>query len=206
MPSKREAANSSNAGKSTGPRTPSGKLASSRNALSHGLTAVAALLPSEDPDEFAALELAIASNYIDSPFVKPMVLQLASVMWRLARFRRIESLALLSRISGRMSQGVTDPEFERPLEFQDFPEAQGYASTVESGIRMDVEMLGENLVRLSRYENSLLNQLTRLMAMLEPYATGCIQGAQRTLRAAPEPSPSTGTPSPPRLAGEAPAA
>jgi hypothetical protein len=198
MSIRREAANRSNARHSTGPRTSAGKSASSRNALTHGLTSAAALLPSEDAAEFAALEEAIASNYVESAFVKPFVLQMASVMWRLARFRKVESLVLLSRMSGRMSLGVPDPAFQRPLEFRDFPEEQGYASTVESQLRHDAEMLGNDLVRLSRYENSLLNQLSRLMTMLESYATSRQQNSSEectpssalsTTQAATPPSP-----------------
>src|SRR5215475_8261250 len=41
-------ANRANALKSTGPRTPEGKSASSRNALKHGMDAAAILLPGED--------------------------------------------------------------------------------------------------------------------------------------------------------------
>jgi hypothetical protein len=50
------AANIRNAALSTGPRTPEGKAASSRNALKFGLTSKQVLLPHEDPAEFDALE------------------------------------------------------------------------------------------------------------------------------------------------------
>ena len=46
------AANHRNARRSTGPRTSKGKSASSGNALRHGLTAKACLLPGEDADSF----------------------------------------------------------------------------------------------------------------------------------------------------------
>jgi len=49
-------ANTKNAALSTGPRTPEGKAASSRNALKFGLTSKQVLLPHEDPAEFEALE------------------------------------------------------------------------------------------------------------------------------------------------------
>jgi hypothetical protein len=47
-------ANRRNAAKSTGPKTPEGKAASSRNALKHGLTATEFLLPNEDRDAYDA--------------------------------------------------------------------------------------------------------------------------------------------------------
>src|SRR5579884_2218019 len=53
------AANIANAALSTGPRTPEGKAASSRNALKFGLTSKQVLLPHEDPAEFEALESTI---------------------------------------------------------------------------------------------------------------------------------------------------
>ena len=45
-------ANRRNAQASTGPRTAAGKARSSQNALTHGLTARAGLLPGEDPEAF----------------------------------------------------------------------------------------------------------------------------------------------------------
>ena len=47
-------ANRRNAAKSTGPKTPEGKAASSKNALKHGLTATEVLLPNEDRDAYDA--------------------------------------------------------------------------------------------------------------------------------------------------------
>jgi len=47
-------ANRRNAALSTGPKTPEGKAASSKNALKHGLTAVEVLLPTENPDAYNA--------------------------------------------------------------------------------------------------------------------------------------------------------
>jgi hypothetical protein len=49
---RRAAINRANSAHSTGPRTESGKQRSSQNALSHGLTARTAVLPTEDPDAY----------------------------------------------------------------------------------------------------------------------------------------------------------
>ena len=43
------AANRLNVQKSTGPRTPEGKAASSSNALKHGMDAASIVIPGEDP-------------------------------------------------------------------------------------------------------------------------------------------------------------
>ena len=48
--------NRQNSLRSTGPRTPFGKLRSSQNSVTHGLTARSGLLIGEDPDEFEALK------------------------------------------------------------------------------------------------------------------------------------------------------
>src|SRR5687767_2004550 len=48
-------ANRRNARLSTGPRTPEGKARSSGNARSHGLFSKVAVLPDEDPAEYAKL-------------------------------------------------------------------------------------------------------------------------------------------------------
>jgi len=56
MPTDRQiAANRANARKSTGPRTPAGKAASSANSLKTGIYAKSTLLPGDDPAEYQAL-------------------------------------------------------------------------------------------------------------------------------------------------------
>jgi hypothetical protein len=55
-------ANRANAAKSTGPRTPEGKAASSMNALKHGADAASVIIPGEDP---AAYDLLVADYQSD---------------------------------------------------------------------------------------------------------------------------------------------
>jgi len=57
------AANIRNAALSTGPRTPEGKAASSRNALKFGLTSKHVILPHEAPAEFDALEATVIEQF-----------------------------------------------------------------------------------------------------------------------------------------------
>src|SRR5690348_15849588 len=52
--SARRAANARNAQKSTGPRSPDGKMRSRFNALKHGMRAATPVLPGEDPAAFDA--------------------------------------------------------------------------------------------------------------------------------------------------------
>jgi len=54
-PSKRAEINRLNAQHSTGPKSPQGKMASSRNSLKHGLASGTIIVPGEDPVAFEAL-------------------------------------------------------------------------------------------------------------------------------------------------------
>ncbi|MFN7993746.1 MAG: hypothetical protein U0Q18_09110 [Bryobacteraceae bacterium] len=56
-------ANRRNAQKSTGPRTEEGKAKCKMNALRHGLRADTVVLPTENPEEFAALKAALQSEW-----------------------------------------------------------------------------------------------------------------------------------------------
>ncbi len=85
-------ANRRNAQLSTGPATEEGKKRSRRNALRHGLTAETVIDALEDADDYAAFEIAIASEYsAESAVERELVLRLASLLWRLRRATAIES-------------------------------------------------------------------------------------------------------------------
>jgi hypothetical protein len=91
------AANRANATHSTGPRTESGKIRSARNALTHGLTSRAAILPSED----AAVYQQHCRQFYDeyqpaTPTETQLVRELAETTWRLNRIPLLEA-DLLSR-------------------------------------------------------------------------------------------------------------
>jgi hypothetical protein len=70
----------------TGPRTPQGKSISSRNAIRHGLTSVAPLLPSEDPAEFERFQSNLVTQY-DPQDCEDTAIVAAYVdtLWRLRR-------------------------------------------------------------------------------------------------------------------------
>ena len=89
---KQAEANRSNALKSTGPKTPAGKIAVRRNATKHGLRSQELLLPNEDP---AALTELTERLRTDLKAVGEMENILAdtivSAVWRLRRLKRIEA-------------------------------------------------------------------------------------------------------------------
>jgi hypothetical protein len=91
-PTPRAAANRLNAAHSTGPRSVAGKRRSSLNALTHGLTARTAVLPSED---FAAYQLNCRQFHDEyqpaTPTETQLVRELADTAWRLNRVPLLEA-------------------------------------------------------------------------------------------------------------------
>jgi hypothetical protein len=88
----RAATNRANSAHSTGPRTESGKQRSSRNALSHGLTARTAVLPTEDPAAYQRhiqqfLDDHAPANSIETQLVH----EIANTAWRLNRIPFLEA-------------------------------------------------------------------------------------------------------------------
>ena len=85
-------ANRRNAARSTGPRTPAGKAAASRNALRHGLTAQSPLLPSEDS---AAYQLHLDRFRAEwqplGPTEESLVRRMAEADWALQRVPALEA-------------------------------------------------------------------------------------------------------------------
>jgi hypothetical protein len=85
-------ANRRNAMKSTGPKTEAGKERSRRNAVRHGLTAETVVDVLEDPEDYQAFEIAVASDFDAQTAVeRELVLRLASLLWRLRRATAIDT-------------------------------------------------------------------------------------------------------------------
>jgi hypothetical protein len=106
-PLTRAEVNRQNAQHSTGPRTPEGKLASSRNSFQHGLYAKQLVLPGEDPAELDALRQDLRREHQPANTTEAILVnELAEHYWRLRRMRKLEA-----RIMGT---GTLD-ELERGL-------------------------------------------------------------------------------------------
>jgi hypothetical protein len=85
-------ANRRNAFKSTGPKTPEGKAASSRNATKHGLTAERAVISVEDREEFDQLQASFQEQFQPAgPLETFLVDQIVMAAWRLTRVRAMET-------------------------------------------------------------------------------------------------------------------
>jgi len=92
-------ANIQNSQFSTGPRTPEGKAASSQNALKHGLSAKAVLLPGEDEADYLRL-CAETLNYWKPANAQEeaLVQYLCDTQWRLTRCARLEAAILSAEV------------------------------------------------------------------------------------------------------------
>ena len=88
--------NRENSLKSTGPRTPEGKLPASRNGISHGLTAAGdPVLPHEDRTAFNSLLKRYKSDFTPATEHESfLVTEMVGARWRLDRAGRIESAML----------------------------------------------------------------------------------------------------------------
>ncbi|HXK00749.1 MAG TPA: hypothetical protein VMS37_00015 [Verrucomicrobiae bacterium] len=85
-------ANRANAQHSTGPRTPEGKAASSRNALKFGLYAQADILPGESQEEFDELIREYVERYHPDGLAEiRLVHDLVRAIWLEHRYVRIET-------------------------------------------------------------------------------------------------------------------
>jgi hypothetical protein len=81
-----------NALKTSGPRTPEGKAASSRNSLKHGLTALQVVIPGESQADFDQLLASLAADRKPEGELEIQTLgEIAACTWRLARARAKEA-------------------------------------------------------------------------------------------------------------------
>jgi hypothetical protein len=86
-------ANQKNAALSTGPRTPDGKTASSRNATKHGLSSAFRVLAHEDQNEFDQLVTEMRAYYRPRDIHQRLLVdQMAKSQWLLARAQRLQTV------------------------------------------------------------------------------------------------------------------
>src|SRR5262245_46529137 len=109
--SKQLAANKANAKKSTGPVTAKGKVRSSLNARTHGLTAEQIIIPGESPDDYEVLCKELHRQWSPSgPTEIVLVQRLSILLWRLRRAPVVEA-AIFEAL---MTQG-TGSDLQRQL-------------------------------------------------------------------------------------------
>jgi hypothetical protein len=137
--------NKENAQHSTGPRTRAGKLRSSLNALTHGLTGRTVPLPSEDP---AAHQLHTQEFFDEykpqGPTERQLVQELIDTSWRVNRVPALEAEVL--------SRAANPPTPEAAIEFD----------IVDAHAAIDKLALYSH--RLSRQFHKTLDQLREIQA------------------------------------------
>ncbi len=102
-------ANQLNAKSSTGPSTPEGKAASSRNATTHGISGSFCLLPHEDRTEFQRLLDSYAKTFKPADDHESYLVEIMlQSRWKTARLHRLEA-AILTQMSAQ-NASVTDPD------------------------------------------------------------------------------------------------
>jgi len=95
--SSRAALNRRNSQYSTGPRTPNGKLRSSQNAVTHGLTSRQPVLSSEDPEAYKKHCEQFHDEYQPgTPTENQLTQELADTAWRLNRIPTLEAKFITS--------------------------------------------------------------------------------------------------------------
>lgn len=151
----RLAANRRNARLSTGPRTTSGKAASSRNAFRHGLLAAQVVLPDENAAEFDEFRDRVTADRFPVGEIETILVErIVFASWRLRRVARIEAAA----VRAQMDPPFGAAENERP-------EDRAYWAMVRDSNS------GNLLEKIRRYEVALersfllaLHELERLQA------------------------------------------
>ncbi|MDQ2775422.1 MAG: hypothetical protein M3Y57_10980 [Acidobacteriota bacterium] len=90
-PTSRTEINRENSQHSSGPRTPAGKAASSRNSFKHGLYSKALVYPGENPAELDALKADLRAEHQPANTTEEILVnELAEQFWRIRRWREYE--------------------------------------------------------------------------------------------------------------------
>ncbi|HEY3740577.1 MAG TPA: SEC-C metal-binding domain-containing protein [Bryobacteraceae bacterium] len=150
-------ANRANSLLSTGPRTESGKLASSRNSLSHGLTTRDALLPNEDPLHYQQHHAEYLDHYRPAdPLDTAAVTELADLQWRLRRVPVYEAQLMSLEIHRLQTDAALKPLIEG-IESESQILALAFRRLVETKV----------LTNLLNLESRLARRVDKLQTRLE---------------------------------------
>src|SRR3569833_1320112 len=84
--------NRENAKKSTGPKTPEGKAASSKNSFKHGLYSKNLCIPGETPEDLDRLREDLRAEHQPATVTEEILVdELAQNYWNIMRYRYMES-------------------------------------------------------------------------------------------------------------------
>lgn len=181
-------ANRLNARASPGPRTEAGKAASSRNALTHGLTARTLLLEGEDPQEYRWLRQGVIHDYRPATTLeRELVEQIVSVLWRMRRVPAVEA-ALTAWLEA--VERESDRRFPKLAPVKDMTDKLWLGRTAQ-------ELLSSGLMdRLNRHATGLQRQLSALVKELRALQAHRHDAVQREKERASPPTPPAAAPVP----------
>ncbi len=163
---KQHQANRENAKKSTGPRTPTGKHSSSRNALTHGALAAAAEAVAElgeSAEDLAELQAAFLDEFQPAtPHAHFLVHEFAACAWKLRRLGRVEASHYRAAIKTRVDVVLRTARFG-PLQPNPNLVGEAYHQSVDT-----LDKLSRQEARLRSHYLRLLGQLESLISANEP--------------------------------------
>ncbi|MGD0134780.1 MAG: hypothetical protein ABSE57_22245 [Bryobacteraceae bacterium] len=164
---RRASINRENAQRSTGPRTAAGKQRSSRNALSHGLTAASPVLPTEDRAAYQDHRLRFFDEYKPAtPTESQLVQELIDTSWRLNRIPLLEAGALARALP------PADPEQEATFDIIDAHRALAtlglHGQRLSRQFQKSLEQLREIQSERRREENRELRNAAELLIRRQP--------------------------------------
>jgi hypothetical protein len=193
------AANRENAKKSTGPRSPEGKAASSRNRLLHGLRANKhILLDNDQPEDFFLLLKSLDAAFRPVGEAEEMlVTHIAADQWRLDR-----ALPLEAGIYRRRLEGVASEDYSRKQELINhkrnhelnpnrFPPAPAPPDPDDRLTRAFMADCGKpnSLANINRYTSSIQLSIDRSLRQLKIYQAARIASTPDVRPAAPPAEP-----------------
>ena len=140
------ASNRRNSTLSTGPHTEAGKIASSKNAISHGLSAADPVLAYENRADYEKLVENYTGEYEPGTIHQTfLVSQLAGARWRLDRIQRIENAAI-DLIIGAPTELIETPDHKIAQRMLDsggdpLPRLERYRASVERSYHRAIKEL-----------------------------------------------------------------
>jgi hypothetical protein len=141
-------ANHLNSQKSTGPTSPEGKAASSRNALESGIDAHSEIIRDEDPAELEALSAAFHLEHHPTGATQlSLVDTLVSAEWTQRRLRRVEADLWKYRLEC-LDQTLTHGEYIDESIQHNSPLGQAYHGALDAFTRIQRRIDGTNRLYL----------------------------------------------------------
>ena len=158
-------ANRRNAQKSTGPQSPKGKSAVSRNAIKHGLSARQAVIGLESREEFDLYRQEFLDELApQTPMETMLAERIVNLSWRLKRITHIQNLTINALKTPEKSDPMIE-KLKKQFKFDNFDEAQENQSSEQVLGRMAIKDFsnGRVLERLLMYERRLEHSLYKTL-------------------------------------------